>query len=115
MAQRLQGCKVFFSDSLQFGKPVHQGRHHLYKFNLIFLNHVQDISRAKVSGQYQGIAHEQSIKRRGVRRAMKQRAYQQLALLKSHSRHERPASDRLIIQPAWKVLTNELHLSAGSA
>ena len=115
MGHGLQTGQILLFKVRQTDDALHQRRHHLHIFNLIFFDEADNVGRVKGGGHYQRVAAVQTVERGGMGGPVKQGAGQKLTLFKGHAGIAEPADQTRAALAGGGILLDDLGFSCSAA
>ena len=110
MAKHLDARKVFLPEAGHAADALHERRHHLDILDAVLFDEPHDRLGVELGRHDERVAAVEAVEGRRVRRAVKQRAREQLAHLKAHAGHGEPGPQPLVALPCRHVLLDDLRL-----
>ena len=110
VAQHLNAREVFLSEAGHAADALHKCRHHLDILDAVLFDEPHDRLGVELGRHDERVAAVEAVEGRRVRRAVKQRAREQLAHLKAHTGHGEPGPQTLVALPCRHVLLDDLRL-----
>ena len=102
--------KVFLPEAGHAADALHERRHHLDILDAVLFDEPHDRLGVELGRHDERVAAVEAVEGRRVRRAVKQRAREQLAHLKAHAGHGEPGPQTLVALPCRHVLLDDLRL-----
>ena len=115
VAQHLNAREVFLSEAGHAADALHECRHHLDILDAVLFDEPHDRLGVELGRHDERVAAVEAVEGRRVRRAVKQRAREQLAHLKAHAGHGKPRPQPLVALPCRHILLDDLGLSRRAA